>query len=118
MESYLGLKHVPFEHFACSNTCARKLNATFQKIQSRLKLQHDQEYQAMLEKYAAQEPLHRHQWRGRRGRRRELEVMELWNADFGHSVDHMRRRRVWTVDGGSRPGQPTSCQDRSKCIVM
>ena len=96
MESYLGLKHVPFEHFACCSSCARTLNDSFQSIQSRLKQQHDREYQTMLEKYADMEPAGRpRHWSLFRKTRKELEVRELWCTDFGQPS--AGRRRAWTA---------------------
>ena len=96
LESYLGLKHVPFEHFACCSACARTLNDSFQSIQSRLKQQHDREYQTMLEKYADMEPAGRpRHWSLFRKARKELEVRELWCTDFGQPT--AGRRRAWTA---------------------
>ena len=95
VESYLGLKHVPFEHFACSTECATKLNNNFQKIQSKLRKQHDQAYQTMLDQYADDASTTR-QTR-RRGflhkKKKELEVREMWCADFRQWSTSQRRRQ-------------------------
>ena len=97
VESYLGLKHIPFEHFACSRGCARRLNISFQKIQSKLKQQHDQAYQTMLERYADTETA----GQARHGsflrkKRKELEVREMWRTDFG-PWSTGGRRQTWTT---------------------
>ena len=99
LESYLGLKHVPFEHFACSPKCARRLNDSFHQIQSRLRKQHDEAYQSMLDRYAdssggvvggagpkrgcPRQP--RQRGRSLLGGRREkqLEIREMWGSELG-----------------------------------
>ena len=97
VESYLGLKHIPFEHFACSSSCARTLNDSFQKIQSRLKQQHDQDYQNMLDQYTETEGKGRTRYYSfLHKRRKELEVQEMWCADFSQlSSGTSRQRQSW-----------------------
>ena len=97
VESYLGLKHVPFEHFACSSGCARTLNDSFRKVQSKLKQEHDQDYQNMLDQYTDTEGKGRaRHYSFLRKRRKELEVQEMWCADFSQlSTGTSRQRQSW-----------------------
>lgn len=122
VESYLGLKHIPFEHFACSSSCARTLNDSFQKIQSRLKQQHDQDYQNMLDQYTETEGKGRTRYYSfLHKRRKELEVQEMWCADFSQlSSGTSRQRQSWAgtsvQTGHSRhSGQFHS---RTSCTLM
>lgn len=74
MESYLGLKHVPFEHFACSRSCADALARNFQKIQVRLIRLHEEAYRRLVsaaEREAGQSPRHH-----------KLKVTETWDSDM------------------------------------
>jgi Leucine-rich repeat (LRR) protein len=103
VESYLGLKHIPFEHFACSTECACTLNDNFQKIQSKLKREHDQEYQSMLDQYSSSDTSGRSRAHSfLRKRRKELEVQETWSTDFGGQWSGgvaVQRRRAWSTTG-------------------
>ena len=98
VESYLGLRHVPFEHFACSPECARSLNDSFQTIQARLKKEHDEAYQSMLDQHAAESgggaPGGGKSNRRQRGRGwsflggrsgKQLEIREMWCTEWATS---------------------------------
>ena len=107
MESYLGLKHVPFEHFACSSTCASVLNKRFQTIQARLKQQHDNEYKSMLERYSDLEPGNRSQILQNA---KSLEVQELWSPDFNQSsLPPAGRTSAWGLRHRSRSSFTEHC---------
>ena len=84
MESFKGLKHVPFEHFACSLVCARALERSFRKLQRRLKVASDRRYQEYVERYTLEaEEAERGARKSRQRRRsRRLRVTETWPTDM------------------------------------
>ena len=74
VESYLGLRYVPFEHYACCRSCAESLEAGFHKIQTKLKKEKDEEYRQLVQRYSDHEP-------PRSGHRR-VQIMETWRTDL------------------------------------
>ena len=140
MESYLGLRHVPFEHFACSIECARSLNDSFQGIQARLKRQHDEAYQSMLDQYAGETggvasggsagKGNRRRRRGRGwsllGRRtgKQLEIREMWCTEWaspggnGQVIPGNSGHSRHLHHHGDHSGRQGNHRGRSSCSIM
>ncbi len=107
VESYLGLRHIPFEHTACSIPCAWTLQKRFKKIQSQMMDKHDREYQEMLERYAGEEEAHG----SRHSSSNRLRIVETWNLDgyAGRNGSSWRRGVPWRREGDGRT---------RKCVVL
>ena len=103
VESYLGLRHVPFEHFACCMECALVLEGQFQTIQAKHMEKHDEEYRTMLEQCAAMEEHDSH--------RDGMRVIETWNIDLPHYVTVNDR---W----GTNWPFHQSARRRKKCAIV
>ena len=102
VESYLGLRHVPFEHFACSPECARRLNDSFQAIQGRLKKEHDEAYQSMLDQHAAAESGGVAGGGGAPGGKRSRQQRRRrWSFLGGRSMKQLEIREMWCTEWAS-----------------
>ena len=55
MECILGLRHVPFQHFACSLDCASALERGFQTTQTRLMAETEAQYRRQMRQYGGEE---------------------------------------------------------------
>lgn len=57
VESILGLRHVPFRHFACSLDCASALQRGFRTTQARLMAETEAQYRRQMRRYGGEEDL-------------------------------------------------------------